>query len=82
MFLAIMYALFTFLTTIVAFYIGYSLSRIFILLLLPAIYALMVKLDYGLTGGSTAMTRKIGLSNINSRNSGVIDALLPGEDAW
>ena len=30
MFLAIMYALFTFLTTIVAFYIGYSLSRIFI----------------------------------------------------
>ena len=52
------------------------------LLLLPAIYALMVKLDYGLTGGSTAMTRKIGLSNSNSRNSGVIDALLPGEDAW
>tara|TARA_Y100000590_G_scaffold156696_1_gene180126 strand:+ start:24 stop:401 length:378 start_codon:yes stop_codon:yes gene_type:complete len=30
MFLAMMYALFTFLTTIVAFYIGYSLSRIFI----------------------------------------------------
>ena len=30
MFLAIMYALFTFLITIVAFYIGYSLSRIFI----------------------------------------------------
>ena len=29
-FFAIMYALFTFLTTIVAFYIGYSLSRIFI----------------------------------------------------
>jgi len=30
MFLAIMYALATFLTTILAFYIGYSLSKIFI----------------------------------------------------
>ena len=52
------------------------------LLLLPAIYALMVKLDYGLTGGSVAMTRKIGLSKNNSRTSGVIDAQLPGKDAW
>ena len=50
------------------------------LLLLPAIYSLMVQLDYGLTGGSTAMTRKIGLNK--SRKDGILDAELPGDDAW
>jgi len=52
------------------------------LLLLPAIYALMVKLDYGLTGGSTAMTRKIGLQKVFSSQNKAIDAELPGDEAW
>ena len=52
------------------------------LLLLPAIYALMVKLDYGLTGGSTAMTRKIGLQKVFSSQNKSIDAELPGDEAW
>jgi len=52
------------------------------LLLLPAIYALMVKLDYGLTGGSSAMTRKIGLQNVFPSQNKAIDAELPGDEAW
>ena len=43
---------------------------------------IMQAANTGLTGGSTAMTRKIGLSKSNSRNSGIIDAQLPGKDAW
>ena len=52
------------------------------LLLLPAIYAMLVKVGWGLTGGSTAMSRKIGLNMKQLRNDGPIDASLPGDDVW
>jgi uncharacterized membrane protein YdfJ with MMPL/SSD domain len=52
------------------------------LLLLPAIYSMLVKVGWGLTGGSTAMSRKIGLNMKQLRNDGPIDARLPGEDVW
>ncbi len=52
------------------------------LLLLPAIYAMLVKVGWGLTGGSTAMSRKIGLNIRQFNNDGTIDAELPGNEAW
>ena len=59
------------------------------LLLLPAIYALMVKSGAGLDGGSDSMANRLLLSNLNqskNRSIGVdgepIDAVLTGSDSW